>query len=153
MVAAAVRLTGRPVIWDIEDAALDDPPIREPATPRVRKRADRLRRGLQSMGVRSGQRVVVLCCADHTEDRSAAQAALEALGAIPLVPGDWTKAALAELFSRQSAPNLHLACAEGVAAWRTARGTGIMIGDGGGDGVLWWKALECRHSRTTSGPV
>ncbi len=48
------------------------------------------------------------------------------------------------LFAKRGLPSVHLACEEGVAAWRAVRGTGIMIGDG--DGVMWWKGLECRHA-------
>jgi hypothetical protein len=146
MVATFVspRLIGRPVIWDAEDAGLDRPVPTATLGPKVLERARRLGRGLESLGVRPGQDVVVLCCAHHHEDRSAAIAALEGLGAVPVIPRDWDERTLAMLFAKRGRPSVHLACEEGVAAWRAVRGTGIMIGDG--DGVMWWKGLECRHA-------
>jgi hypothetical protein len=146
MVATFVspRLIGRPVIWDAEDAGLERPVLTGTLSPKVLERGRRLGRGLKSLGVRSGQHVVVLCCARHLEDRWAAVAALEGLGAVPVVPGDWDQRTLARLFAKRSLPSVHLACEEGVAAWRAVSGTGIMIGDG--DGVMWWKGLECRHA-------
>lgn len=140
------RLTGRPVIWDREEGRPASPTAgaEEPGSPRVRQRALHLRRALEAVGVRSGQRVVVLCCAAHVEDRQVALAALEALGATAVVPVDWSVSAIAGLFSGSGHQAVHLACEEGVEAWRAARGTGVMIGDG--FGVLWWKALECRYA-------
>jgi len=134
------RLTGRPVIWDREEG----PVASEARSPRVRQRALHLSRALDALGVRAGQRVLVLCCAAHAEDRQVALSAIEALGAAAVVPVDWSVSALSELFSRSGPQAVHLACEEGVEAWRAARGTGIMIGDG--LGVLWWKALECRYA-------
>ena len=146
MVATSIspRLIGRPVIWDAEDAGLEGSAPTATLSPKVLERARRLGRGLKSLGVRSGQQVVVLCCARHLEDRWAAVAALEALGAVPVVPRDWDERTLVRLFAKRSLPSVHLACEEGVAAWRAVSGTGIMIGDG--DGVMWWKGLECRHA-------
>ena len=146
MVATFVspRLIGRPVIWDAEDARLEGPAAGVTLSPKVLERARRLGRGLKSLGVRSGQRVIVLCCDHHLEDRSAAVAALEGLDAVPVVPADWDERTLTRLFAKRSLPSVHLACEEGVAAWRAVSGTGIMIGDG--DGVMWWKGLECRHA-------
>ena len=138
------RLIGRPVIWDAEDAGLEGPDGDTPLSPKVLERARRLGRGLKSLGVRPGQHVVVLCCDHHLEDRSAAIFALEGLGAVPVVPRDWDEPTLVTLFAKRGLPSVHLACEEGVAAWRAVRGTGIMIGDG--DGVMWWKGLECRHA-------
>jgi hypothetical protein len=137
-------LFGRPVIWDAEEVGLEQPAGGTTLGPKVLERAKRLGRGLKSLGVRPGQHVVVLCCGHHLEDRSAAVAALEGLGAVPVVPRDWDEGTLGTLFAKRSLPSVHLACEEGVAAWRAVRGTGIMIGDG--DGVMWWKGLECRHS-------
>jgi len=142
--ALSPRLTGRPVIWDADEAGQDAAARPVPVSPRVRQRAGRLARGLSSLGVAAGQRVVVLCCAGHLEDRSVAVAALETLEAVPVVPIDWSERTLARLFANRTGPNVHLACEEGVAAWRAVRGTGIMVGEG--DGVIWWKGLECRHS-------
>jgi hypothetical protein len=138
------RLIGRPVIWDAEDAGLEGPAEAVALSPKVLERARRLGRGLKSLGVRSGQPVVVLCCGRHVEDRSAAVAALEEIGAVPVVPREWDERTLVTVFARRSLPSVHLACEEGVAAWRAVGGTGIMIGDG--DGVMWWKGLECRHA-------
>jgi hypothetical protein len=138
------RLIGRPVIWDADETGLEGPAGGPTPSPKVLERAKRLGRGLKSLGVRPGQHVVVLCCVHHLEDRSAAIAALEGLGAVPVVPRDWDESTLGMLFAKRSLPSVHLACEEGVAAWRAVRGTGIMIGDG--DGVMWWKGLECRHS-------
>ena len=138
------RLIGRPVIWDADDAGLEGPAAPSALSPKVLERARRLGRGLESLGVRPGQHVVVLCCARHLEDRSAAVAALEGLGAVPVVPRDWDERTLARILAKRSLPSVHLACEEGVAAWRAVSGTGIMIGDG--DGVMWWKGLECRHA-------
>jgi hypothetical protein len=146
MLATSVspRLFGRPVIWDTDDAGLEGPDGTATLSPKILERARRLGRGLKSLGVTAGQPVVVLCCAHHLEDRSAAVAALEGLGAVPVVPHDWDDRTLARLFAKGSLPSVHLACEEGVAAWRAVGGTGIMIGDG--DGVMWWKGLECRHA-------
>jgi hypothetical protein len=146
MLATSVssRLIGRPVIWDADDAGLEGPDGAPPLTPKVLERGRRLGRGLKSLGVRAGQHVVVLCCVHHLEDRWAAVAALEGLGAVPVVPREWDDRTLAALFAKRSLPSVHLACEEGVAAWRAIGGTGIMIGDG--DGVMWWKGLECRHA-------
>jgi hypothetical protein len=142
MAAAALlssRLTGLPVIWDREE---DGP--EGSASPRIQARVARLGRALSAMGVHAGQRVVVLCCAEHLEDRDVAVAAVKGVGARPVVPFEWSKPALARLFSALDPRPVHLACEEGVDSWRSVRGTGVMIGDG--LGVLWWKALECRYA-------
>jgi hypothetical protein len=96
------------------------------------------------MGVRSPQRVVVLCCGDHSEDRQVAVTAARSIGAVPIIPLDWGVSTLSSLFADLGGPTVHLACEEGVAAWRAAHGTGIMIGEG--LGVMWWKAVECRYA-------
>jgi acyl-coenzyme A synthetase/AMP-(fatty) acid ligase len=133
------RLTGRPVIWDREEGRAE-----EPLSARVHERSEALARGLRATRVGSGQQVVILCCAAHSEDRHVALAALERLGAVPIIPVDWSAPALSRIFSDLRGPTVHLACEEGVEAWRAARGTGVMIGDG--VGVMWWKALECRYA-------
>jgi hypothetical protein len=138
------RLFGRPVIWDADEVGPEGSAGGVTLSSKVLERARRLGRGLKSLGVRPGQQVVVLCCARHLEDQSAAIAALEGLGAVPVIPRDWDEGTLVRLFAKRGLPSVHLACEEGVAAWRAVRGTGIMIGDG--DGVMWWKGLECRHS-------
>jgi hypothetical protein len=96
------------------------------------------------MGVQVGQRIVVLCCAEHVEDRRVAVAATESIGAVAIVPGDWSQPELARVLAGMNPRTVYLACEEGVDGWRAARGTGVMIGDG--LGVLWWKALECRYA-------
>ena len=103
---------------------------------RICERASRLSRGLESIGVHSGDEVVVLCCAGHGEDREVALLALEKLGALAVTPLDWTAPALVGRF--------YLACEEGVRAWQDAGVRGVVVGEG--PGVLWWKALECRHA-------
>ncbi len=132
-------LIGRPVIWDREDERWE-----EAGSPKVRARAERLGRALKAMGVASGQRVVVLCCSEHAEDRHVATTAARGLDAAVIIPVDWGASALTLLFADLGGPTVHLACEEGVVAWREARGSGIMIGDG--LDVLWWKALECRYA-------
>lgn len=133
------RLAGLPVIWDRED----DGPA-EPQSPWEEERAGRLARGLEAIGVQNGQRVVVLCCDRHAEDRRVALAAAGEIGAAAVVPTDWSPSALSHVVAGHGAAGIHLACEEGVEAWRAARGTGVMIGDG--VGVMWWKALECRYA-------
>jgi hypothetical protein len=128
-------------------AAMDVEAGADAACARIKLRSGRLRRGLQSMGVAPGQRIVVLCCGDHAEDRQVAVDALKGLGVVAITPSDWTRPALDGLFDNRIYPNIHLACEEGVAAWRAVRGTGIMIADG--PGVVWWRALECRHAADT----
>jgi hypothetical protein len=132
-------LVGRPVIWDREDETAD-----ESASPRIHIRAARLSRGLTAMGVRSHDRVVVLCCAEHAEDRQVAVAAARKLGAVPIIPLDWSISTLTPLLADLRNRAVHLACEEGVEAWRAAYGKGIMIGEG--FEVLWWRALECRYA-------
>jgi hypothetical protein len=105
---------------------------------RIVERAGRLRRGLETVGVRPGSEVFVMCCADHSEDREVALLALEALGASAVIPAEWTRTGLGQL------GGFCLACEEGVGAWQVAGARGVVIGDG--PGVLWWKALECRHA-------
>lgn len=114
----------------------------EPSDATVRIRAKRLSRALSRFGVGPADQVVVLCCDDHLLDRSVALGAVAALGATAVEPDDWTDATLAAVADRK--PVLQLACEEGVAAWRRVDGRGIMIGEG--EGVLWWKALECRYA-------
>ena len=128
-------------------AAMDVDAEADAACARIKVRAGRLQRGLHSMGVAAGQRIVVLCCGDHAEDRQVAVDALEGLGVVAITPSDWTWPALAGLFDNRAYPNIHLACEEGLDAWRAARGTGIMIADG--PGVVWWRGLECRHAAHT----
>jgi hypothetical protein len=128
-------------------AAMDVDAGASAACARIKLRAGRLRRGLQSMGVAPGQAIVVLCCSDHAEDRQVAIEALDGLGLVAITPTDWTWPALVGLFDTRTYPNIHLACEEGLDAWRAARGTGIMIANG--PGVVWWRALECRHAADT----
>jgi acyl-coenzyme A synthetase/AMP-(fatty) acid ligase len=133
------RMIGLPVIWDRDEEGPD-----EPTSPRIRARAARLVRALTAMGVEAGQRVVVLCCSEHVEDRRVAVAAIKSIGAVAIVPEDWSRPSLTRLLGGMDPRTVHLACEEGVDGWRAARGSGVMIGDG--LGVLWWKALECRYA-------
>ncbi len=133
------RLVGRPVIWDRDEGRTGSP-----ASPRIRERAARLSRGLIATGVAPGRSVVILCCSDHAEDRAVGVAAVEMVGGVPVIPVDWSRRSQSAIFADQGPRAIHLACEEGVEAWRAARGTGVMIGDG--MGVLWWRALECRHA-------
>lgn len=108
------------------------------------ERVGRLSRGLRATGLAAGQPVVILCCREHGEDRAVAVAAVELAGGRPVIPADWSDRALSAVFSERCHGAIHLACEEGVEAWRSVRGTGVMIGEG--VGVLWWRALECRHA-------
>lgn len=131
------HLVGRPVIWD--------PEVDRTGPPADPERVGRLSRGLQATGLDAGRSVVILCCGDHAEDRAVAVAAVELLGGLPVLPVDWSRHSLSAVFAEQGPGAIHLACEEGVEAWRAARGTGVMIGDA--VGVMWWRALECRHAQ------
>ena len=109
-------------------------------------RAERLQWGLASMGIGPGDEVVVVCCDQHLRDRLVALASLEHLEAAVVVPSGWTHSAIGEI--AQTHPKAVLACERGVAAWRDVHGRGVLIGEG--NDVLWWKGLECRHSRIDS---
>jgi hypothetical protein len=105
-------------------------------------RATRLSHALARFGIGPADEVAVLCCDRHAQDRSVALRALAARGATALELEDWTDVGLASIAERR--PALQLACEEGVAAWRRVDGRGVMIGEG--EGILWWKALECRYA-------
>jgi non-ribosomal peptide synthetase component F len=138
----------------------DQAPGREPvrlALPasaigrRVLRRRDRLARGLASIGVGREDRVIVLCCERHREDLHVAQVALEALGAVPVVPASWNDRCAVQRLAGANGVTTYLACEEGVQVWRAAGVRGRMVGDSTGAGVLWWKALEARHA--SAGPA
>jgi hypothetical protein len=116
-----------------------------PVDVKIQRRAARLARGLRSVGVRPDHTVAVLCCADHQEDRLVALAALRSLGASAVEVADWGACTIGSLGAEKGVPSVQLACEEGVAAWRAGEGRGIMIGEG--EGVVWWKALECRFNQ------
>jgi acyl-coenzyme A synthetase/AMP-(fatty) acid ligase len=108
------------------------------------RRSNRLGRGLQSLGVGPGDRVVVLCCAEHATDCSVgALAAGKAGASATCIP---VASPVAELRRRllEIRPALILACREGVAAWRETGVACQVVGDE--TGVTWWKLLEVRHS-------
>ena len=100
------------------------------------RRSNRLARGLVDLGIAPGDRVAIVCCDAHAPDLLVGYLATEKL------------AAVADLVSLDDAgrivASVILACAEGVAACRTAGVRGVIVGDG--EGVVWWKALELRHS-------
>jgi hypothetical protein len=113
---------------------------------RVLRRRDRLARGLASIGVGREDRVMVLCCERHREDLYVAQVALEALGAVAVVPVSWNDRYAVQRLTEANGVTAYLACEEGVQVWRAAGVRGRMVGDSTGVGVLWWKALEARHA-------
>jgi hypothetical protein len=111
---------------------------------RVLCRRDRLVRGLTGVGIHRDDNIMVLCCANHDEDRQVAVTAVQVLGAKAVVPATWGDPhSLRELTERAST-RVFLACEEGVDAWRASGARGRMIGDS--PGVLWWKGLEARHA-------
>lgn len=116
------------------------------ATSLIQVRAGRLERGLASLGIGPGDQVAVVCCDQHLPDRLVALASLERLGAAAVMPSGWTHPVVGEI--ARARPKAVLACEDGVAVWRDVNGTGILIGEG--INILWWKALECRHSHVDS---
>jgi non-ribosomal peptide synthetase component F len=100
------------------------------------RRSNRLAHGLVDLGIAPRDRVAIVCCDAHAPDLLVGYLATEKLAAVAdLVPLDDTGRIIASVI---------LACAEGVAACRTAGVRGVIVGDG--EGVVWWKALELRHS-------
>lgn len=116
------------------------------ATSLLEVRAGRLQRGLASLGIGPGDEVAVACCDQHLPDRLVALASLERLGAVAVVPSEWTYSAIGEI--AQTHRKAVLACEQGVAAWRDVHGRGVLIGEA--NNVLWWKGLECRYSHIDS---
>jgi acyl-CoA synthetase (AMP-forming)/AMP-acid ligase II len=104
------------------------------------RRSNRLARGLAHLGVRAGDPLAIVCCDRHAPDVLVGYLAAEKLAAHAVV------LSVGEA-GRAGAPTI-LACAEGVAACRAAGVRGVIVGDE--EGVVWWKALELRHS---PGPV
>jgi non-ribosomal peptide synthetase component F len=118
--------------------------VPSPVAVRLDRRSNRLARGLVSLGVGPGDRVALLCCEDHSDDRLVAELAAGKLEAGQIcIPLDLD---VVELRDRLLGlrPTVVLACREGVAAWRATGVACRVVGDE--TGVIWWKLLELRHS-------
>ncbi len=122
--------------------------VTTPAAPTmgliVDRRADRLARGLLSLGLTTGDCVVVLCCDKHQTDRAVAYCSAQKADLAPIVlpaalPVESLRGRL-----RSLQPRLLLACSEGVIAWRQTGVACRVVGDE--PGVTWWKLLEARHA-------
>jgi hypothetical protein len=89
--------------------------------------------------------VVVLCCPAHAEERRVALLAGERTGRTTLAVDspDWDPAGLRRLGREREGP-LVVACPEGVEAWRGSGAPGVVVGEGGGVGVVWWRLVELR---------
>jgi acyl-CoA synthetase (AMP-forming)/AMP-acid ligase II len=111
----------------------------------LERRSNRLARGLAALGIARGDGVAIACCDLHTPDLLVGYLAAAKLAAEVEV------LALEEVARAQA--HVVLACAEGVAACRAAGVRALIVGDG--EGVVWWKALELRHSPApiTSAPA
>ena len=114
------------------------------AASSIDRRSDRLARGLRSLGLCPGDRVVVLCCDEHQADRAVGYRAAHKAELVPIVlplamPIESLQARL-----RSLRPQLLLACSEGVSAWRQTGVACRVVGDE--PGVTWWKLLEARHA-------
>lgn len=102
----------------------------------LERRSNRLARGLADVGITKGDRVAIACCDVHAPDLLVGYlAAAKVAVVVDVLPLEDVRRAEAHVI---------LACAEGVAACRTAGVRGLIVGDG--EGVMWWKALELRHS-------
>jgi hypothetical protein len=108
----------------------------------VSARAGRLAGVLLDEGLRTGDRVDILCCDDHAVDRAVALAAcaLVDVDGVVIEPELWAFE-LAALV-RWSGARLALACDHGSAAWLAAGCVGRLLGDG--PLLPWWGAAEAR---------
>jgi acyl-CoA synthetase (AMP-forming)/AMP-acid ligase II len=108
----------------------------------LHRRSNRLAHGLVDVGITPGAPVAVVCCDQHAPDLLVGYLAAEKIAAtVDVVPVGDAARVTAEVI---------LACAEGVEACRAAGVRGIIVGDG--EGVVWWKALELRHSPAPVAP-
>jgi hypothetical protein len=117
------------------------------ATPsEIDRRSRHLASGLRSGGLLRTA-VVVLCCPAHAEERRVALLAGERSGrpTLSVDPPLWDPADLRRLGRELDGP-LVLACPEGVEAWRGSRARGLVVGEDGGAGVVWWRLVEL-HGR------
>jgi hypothetical protein len=96
------------------------------------------------VGIHREDHVMVLCCANHEEDRQVAITAVEKLGATAVEPASWNDPTSVRRLTETASTRVFLACEEGVDVWRASGVRGRMIGDS--PGVLWWKALEARYA-------
>ncbi len=102
----------------------------------LERRSNRLARGLAAVGIARGDGVAIACCDVHAPDLLVGYLATAKLWAkVEVLPLDEVARVQARVI---------LACAEGVAACRAAGVRALIVGDG--EGVVWWKAVELRHS-------
>jgi acyl-CoA synthetase (AMP-forming)/AMP-acid ligase II len=108
------------------------------------RRSNRLGRALVYLGVRPGDRVVILCCDHHLPDRLVALVGAQKAAAVgvALIPDRTTSWLAGQLM--QLAPRVVLACSEGVDAWQRTGVPCLVVGDE--PGVTWWKLIEARQA-------
>jgi non-ribosomal peptide synthetase component F len=109
----------------------------------VDRRSDRLARGLLSLGLTTGDRVVVLCCENHKTDRAVGYRGCQKADLQPVMLPLAVPIESLRTHLKSSRPQLILACSEGVTAWRQTGVACRVVGDE--PGVTWWKLLEARH--------
>ncbi len=108
------------------------------------KRSNRLGRALVAMGIEPRQRVALLCCEDHPCDLMVAYVGVQKAGAISvLLPPSADTDQIAEVLHLVK-PRLVIACSEGSEALKAAQVPVRVVGDA--PDVVWWKALELKHS-------
>jgi hypothetical protein len=109
----------------------------------VLRRASLVSCGLRRLRVGPGQRVVVLVCDSHDEDRAVALRAIAEGGnqAVELDVSSTLGELTAQLTELRAA--ILFACAEGVERWRATRVPMRVIGDG--LETIWWRAFELRE--------
>jgi hypothetical protein len=112
------------------------------------RRSNRLARGLQRLGVSQGCAAYVFVDDLDGDDGSVAVRALAKLGVETtslMVPQD-AGAVAAAVTVANARPALVLASDRGVRALRAAGARCLIVGDGDGEGVRWWRAIELRES-------
>jgi hypothetical protein len=109
---------------------------------RVARRAACLSLGLAGLGVKPGDRVAILVCPDHEEDRLVGRRAVAHCNARPvcLAVEDPVSTLRAQLSSERG--GVLLACEEGVAAWRATMVPMRVVADT--PQTVWWRLLELR---------